>query len=86
MAATYKPDLGSHCKQCKIDLDDGDVYEKLKSIFSGVFNDNEIIRQAHCHGWTQDKPIRFSKELIVYHNREKITVCPKCHQKYPLRS
>ena len=87
MSATYKPDLGSLCKNCKTDLDDGDIYQKLKSLFYFLYNDDEIRRQAHCHGWSEDKPLRFSKEIIVYDESEKThTVCPSCHCKYPLRS
>jgi hypothetical protein len=86
MAATYKPDLGSHCKNCKADLDDGDIYEKLKSIFYFLYDDDEIRRQARCHGWSKDNGLRFSKEHIVYSNDKMFTVCPECSCKYPLKN
>lgn len=83
---TRKPDLNAMCKHCKADLDDGDVYFKLKSIFGIIYNDDEIIRMASLHGWTHENRIRFTRERVVYTDRETYTICPDCKGYEPLKN
>lgn len=81
----HKPDLRAICKHCKADLDDGDVYEKLKSIFHMIYNDDEIVHMAHCHGWTAQNRIRFSRVMQVNTERENYDICPECKGYNPLK-
>ena len=82
---TLRPDIETACKYCKTDLDDGDVYEKIKSIFYLIYNHDEILRMARHHGWTHTNRLRFTKEVLVYKNGDSYSICPECKGYDPLK-
>lgn len=72
------------CKNCKYDLDDGDVYEKLKSIYYFIYNNDYIKHLAQSHGWRENYRLRFTKETEVYSEESKHWICPNCKARDPL--
>ena len=83
--AHHRPDIEAICRHCHADLDDGDIYEKLKMMFNLIYNDDEIRRLASLHGWTPENRIRFTRELQVYTEREHYLMCPDCKGYEPLK-
>lgn len=68
------------CLHCGTDLDDGDVFQKLRSM--SVYkekNDNEIEVIAMHYGWTPQNKTRFSKKIVVQPcGDSQYTMCPEC--------
>lgn len=66
------------CRHCKTDLDDGDVYHKLKGIYSFIYNDDYIRYMASMHGWRESFRLRFTKETEVLSSQGNYVICPTC--------
>jgi hypothetical protein len=65
------------CPNCGFNLDDGDIYDVLKSLKEyESFSDEQIIKFAEGYGWKKNKKKHFSK-LIGIGLKFK---CPECEQ------
>lgn len=70
------------CPNCGIDLDDGDIFDKLRN--NDLYNDKtdeEVMQIAHQFGWTQQNKKRFSKKVVVKSilGGSSYTQCPHCN-------
>jgi hypothetical protein len=68
------------CPHCGFDFDDGDVFQKLRSM--SVYkdkNDTDVELIALYYGWTPQNKKRFSKKVIVQpFDGAQYTMCPEC--------
>lgn len=66
------------CPHCGIELDDGDIFDKLKNKDK---TDEEVTHIALQYGWTQQNQKRFSKRVVVrsIDGGTHYIKCPYCH-------
>lgn len=68
------------CPHCGFDLDDGDIFTKLRSL--SVYkdkNDNDVEIIAMYYGWTPQNKKRFTKRVTVQPlDGPQCTICPEC--------
>jgi hypothetical protein len=68
------------CSHCGFDLDDGDVFTKLRSL--SVYkdkSDNDVEVIALSYGWTPQNKKRLTKKIVVQPMDEpQYTMCPEC--------
>lgn len=72
------------CPHCGMELDDGDIYEKIRNSYFYKENmDEEVIQIAHQYGWTQQNQKRFSKKVIIQPigGGTSYAKCPHCNTK-----
>ena len=68
------------CRYCNYNLDDGDIYEVLKSLYP----DHDTLKMAGYYGWTPENKKSFSKEIIIqFPNQPQIKICPECKGEFP---
>jgi hypothetical protein len=68
------------CRYCGFDLNDGDIYEVLKSKPDYQKKSNEeVMKIAGYYGWTPENKKFFSKEMTIeFECKGQITICPDC--------
>lgn len=68
------------CPHCGFELDNGDIYEKLRKMSVYKDNtDNEVEVAAMSYGWTPQNKKRFSKKVVVQpYDTSQYTICPEC--------
>ena len=72
--------LKDPCPYCNYELDDGDIYHKLRTnVFYLVKTDAEIKELAQQYGWTPENGKRFTKRVIVQpFDGPQYVMCPEC--------
>ena len=66
------------CRYCGLNLNDGDIFEVLKSNSPEKTNE-EVVKIAGYYGWTPENKKFFSKETIIqFECKPQITICPDC--------
>lgn len=68
------------CPHCGFDLDDGDIFEKLKNMKEYKNkSDNDVEVSATYYGWTPQNKKHFTKRVIVQPiDAPQYTMCPDC--------
>ena len=68
------------CSHCGFDLDDGDIYMKLRDMneYKNI-SDNEIEVIALYYGWTPQHKKRFTKKVVLrLSGGHQYSMCPQC--------
>ena len=68
------------CIDCGFELDDGDIFVKLRRMPENDGKTNNDIRAiARYYGWTEQNKKRFTKRIIVQpFDRAQFVMCPNC--------
>ena len=79
--------MTTHCRYCKLDLDDGDIYEVLSAdSYYKNYSQDDLIKAAGTYGWTVENKKRFSKIKTIHSDDSGyfIEICPACNGLAPL--
>ncbi len=68
------------CPHCSYELDDGDIYDKLRTnVYYTNKTDAEVEQIAQKYGWTPENGKRFSKRITVQpFDEPQYVMCPEC--------
>ena len=70
------------CKNCKTDLDAGDVFDVLrKKEKYRTYSDNDLASMCNdMYGWSTEKKIRFGNQIVVkVDDKPLVEACPSCN-------
>jgi hypothetical protein len=73
-------DFQDLCPHCDYNLDDGDIYEKMKDAYPDK-PEEVVLQYCNDFGWTPENKKRFSKKVGVYSmERDRVLYyeCPEC--------
>ena len=77
---TIMPQTVDPCPHCEFELDDGDIFCKLRGMkeYAGK-SDNEVEIIALSYGWTPQNRRRFTKRCVVQPiDSPQYVMCPEC--------
>lgn len=70
------------CPHCGFELDRGDIYEQLLSLYNG--DQERALVDAGYFGWSKENKTRFTKKIGIYDFDLDVTthyICPNCKGK-----
>lgn len=72
-----------HCKHCKANLDQGDIFDHFLKVYDG--DKKKALETARMYGWKETDKKHFRRDIIVQpEGKPQYNICPDCNGKWPL--